>query len=370
MAESLQQREQVSVRVGPMVNIPTLLDRLGAEPTEVVAGAGLSLSDFDDPDRRLDYVSADLLLHECARSSACPHFGLLLGQMAEPWHLGLPGLVVYVAPTVRQALESLRDMIDLHDQGISLTLDIGGDYTRFGSLVHGAAISAIDVIHDLTATFICRILEVLCGPRWRPTAVSLPRRHPRNVQPYQHVFRAPIHFDAAELTVAFENRWLDRSPASSDPSRFRQIKLKAAELHDKAHKEPIDLLPMVILQGILSGDHTAHAVGALLGMHERTLNRRLSALGTSYRAQLDATRLIFGEQLLGGTDMPIRDIATALGFAHANSFIRAFERCCGLSPAQWRAQHPAVRPASDRSRAPAPSFPESRHPSARDRVPR
>ena len=46
-----------------------------------------------------------------------------------------------------------------------------------------------------------------------------------------------------------------------------------------------------------------------------------------------------GEQLLANTSLAVGDIATALGYADASGFIRAFERWCGSSPAVWRKEN-------------------------------
>lgn len=327
-----------SVRVGPMTNVVHLLSSLSVDPFEVLNQVGLHPIDLEDPNHRLDYHQADNLLTECKRQTNCPHFGLLLGQRAEPWHLGVAGLVVYVAPTVRHALEGVAEMIDLHDDGTSVSLEIGRDYARFSFIAFEPGVMSIEVINDLSATIMCQILRVMCGPLWNPSAVFLPRRKPVNPIPHNRFFRAPIHFDSTELALTFENRWLDFSPATSDQSRYRQIKRASALLHDEAHRQIIDTLPITLRRGMLMGAYSAREVSSVLGMHERTLNRRLAAVGTSFRQELDSARRSFAEQLLEATNMHVADVAHALGYRHASSFIRAFERWLGISPSLWRQQ--------------------------------
>ena len=332
------------VRVGPMIGVPALLARLGCDPSTVLARAELTPDDLQNPDHRLTYQQADAALVTCAREAHCPHFGLLLGQMSEPRHLGIAGLSIYVAPTVRQALESVVEMIDLHDEAISISLDVGADYTRFTYLMHEPRVTSIEIAHDLTAAMMSQILRTVCGPLWLPNSISLPRRQPEDATPYNRFFRAPIFFNATELAVTFENHWLVHSPASANLSRYRQIWRQAALLHNKMDKDFIDALPPTILQGLLKGAFTSHEVAGALGMHERTLHRRLTASGTSFRQELNSVRQSFAEQLLEGTDMPIGDIAATLGYSHASSFIRAFERWCTVSPVEWRKQHRSTLP--------------------------
>jgi AraC-like DNA-binding protein len=47
-------------------------------------------------------------------------------------------------------------------------------------------------------------------------------------------------------------------------------------------------------------------------------------------------RLRAAMRMLATTDMPIKQIASALGYRHASSFIRAFELHAGVSPSEYR----------------------------------
>jgi AraC-like DNA-binding protein len=76
-----------------------------------------------------------------------------------------------------------------------------------------------------------------------------------------------------------------------------------------------------------------------LGMHERTLNRRLHEEGTSFRRELDGMRYEVARQLLADTRLPLSKIGPALGYADTTAFIRAFKRWSGAPPARWREVH-------------------------------
>jgi AraC-like DNA-binding protein len=73
-----------------------------------------------------------------------------------------------------------------------------------------------------------------------------------------------------------------------------------------------------------------------LGMHERTLNRRLQEEGTTFRRELENVRYELARQLLADTIVPLSKIAAALNYADATAFARAFKRWSGIPPAEWR----------------------------------
>jgi len=80
----------------------------------------------------------------------------------------------------------------------------------------------------------------------------------------------------------------------------------------------------------------ADQLAAIFSMHSRTFNRRLKAFGTSYQRLLDESRFEIAQQMLEGSTMHLREIAASLDYADARSFIRAFQRWSGTTPARWR----------------------------------
>ena len=77
----------------------------------------------------------------------------------------------------------------------------------------------------------------------------------------------------------------------------------------------------------------------LLGMHERTLNRRLQVDGTSFRRVRDEVLYSASQQMLRTTSMRLAEVAAALGYAEPSAFIHAFTRWSGQTPDRWRRGH-------------------------------
>jgi AraC-like DNA-binding protein len=80
-------------------------------------------------------------------------------------------------------------------------------------------------------------------------------------------------------------------------------------------------------------------VAGLLAVHPRTLNRRLSADGTTFSALQADVRYEVARQLLRDTRMSIADIAFALGYAESAPFDRAFRRWSGITATAWRSEN-------------------------------
>ncbi len=321
-----------------MVSIPATLRSLGCEPGPVLSSSGFNQAHFEDPDIRISYVSVSKLLARCEAATGCEHFGLLVGERSIPSHLGIAGYLVGSAPDVGAALRSLVKYLDLHDQGGVPALATSGNRTLLGYAINLPGVEAAEQIYDLAITIACKIMRTLCGTNWKANEVLLARRPPRDVTPYKRFFRTPLRFNADESAIAFPTRWLSHQPPTADPLLQHHLIMQADELHVKQHNDLVGNLHSLLRQCLMSRQCSAANIASQLGMHERTLNRRLQKEGTSFRQELERVRYTVGQQLLSGTTATLAEIATSLGYADASAFSRAFRQWSGITPAQWRAR--------------------------------
>lgn len=328
-----------TVRVGPLVNIPTLLLKLGCDPDSVFEKAGFERKELEDTEHRICYLMGSRLLAECVTATKCEHFGLLLGEMAGPSYLGVAGFLIRSASTVAQALEALVENIDLHDKGGTCALDVEANYSRLSFHVHQPGVSAIAQIYDMSAVIMCKTLRSLCGNDWTASQVLLMRERPAELTPYTHCFRAPVLFNSNTCSILFPSHCLHLKPPTADELLYHHLELEAKVLHEMHHHELIDMLPAVLQRGVLLEQCSARDIADAFGLQERTLHRRLQAADTSFRKELDRVRESLSLQLLESSSLPIGEIATSLGYADSSGFIRAFHRWTGSSPASWRKQN-------------------------------
>ncbi|WP_083208608.1 AraC family transcriptional regulator [Mycobacterium malmoense] len=80
--------------------------------------------------------------------------------------------------------------------------------------------------------------------------------------------------------------------------------------------------------------HTITAVARQLAMSERTLRRRLAEENTTFRDLVEEVHRVLAEELLATGALSVEDVALRLGYAEATSFIAAFKRWTGTTPAR------------------------------------
>lgn len=98
-----------------------------------------------------------------------------------------------------------------------------------------------------------------------------------------------------------------------------------------------------VRQALMDDSGCSPGLGTLarqLNLSPRSLNRRLAAEGTGYRALLDEVRQTLARELLWHSDLAVEGIADRLGYRDPSNFNRAFRRWFGVSPGTLRRQGP------------------------------
>jgi AraC-like DNA-binding protein len=161
------------------------------------------------------------------------------------------------------------------------------------------------------------------------------------IDPYRRFFRTRVRFGAEHNAVVFPASWLDHSLEGADARRHREILREIQNLEVRRAGDLVAQLQRVLRRllvgGAGQGETSLEQIAKLFAVHPRTLNRRLHARGTSFKALIDAARYDIARQLLRDTRLPIVEIAAALDYAESAAFVRAFHRWSGTSPTAWRA---------------------------------
>jgi AraC-like DNA-binding protein len=337
-----------TVRVGPLCNIESLLYSLEFEPRPIFAAAGWSPEDLHDPNHPLPYAKAVRLLEHCAEASQCDHFGLLLGQRFLLAQLGIAGQLASTAADVASALHDIVSDFQLHDQGGIATLDSASRYSAFGYTIIDPQVTALEQVYDLSISCMCGAMRSFCGMDWNPARIEFSRAQPLDPRPYEQYFRAPVVFGAAKNAVIFSNRWLGHVLITANPDYHQRLAQDAQALLNAAPFGLSQQVRQALHQRLTLGENRAAAVATALGLHERTLRRRLRLEGTSFRELLEEARQAASCQYLAGTSLSIKAIAIALGYRSTDAFDHAFKRWFGCSPLAWRQSRASREPAKPR----------------------
>jgi AraC-like DNA-binding protein len=147
---------------------------------------------------------------------------------------------------------------------------------------------------------------------------------------------AALTFDAAQLALPVPSR---------DDTLARYLERLAentlAELAHPPGASFADRVAQALKTTLEDGRRGIDAVGLLLRVSPRTMQRRLRVEGTTFAKVRQGLRRELAERLLADRDLTIEQIAGLLGYSEPSTFHRAFLAWYGTSPGAFRTRAPA-----------------------------
>lgn len=92
-------------------------------------------------------------------------------------------------------------------------------------------------------------------------------------------------------------------------------------------------------RGLIGGSPNIQIVASELGMSGRTMQRRLTEEGTSFKHLLVQSRHEQALEYLADPSLDIKEVAFLIGYEDQNSFYHAFRLWEGDTPSNWRGKH-------------------------------
>lgn len=235
-----------------------------------------------------------------------------------------------VSATLVEALAALVQALPLVSTTVKATLAVDQSSTFFELRPDHP-----EFFHPERAELLLANVLQWLWPADRPPGVAVHLRHhpPADLRPQHRVLGKNLHYGSDRYGLALDTATALRTRAGS------WVRESIAEAVEAAPSDIVSHVDRVIAEQ-LNGDGPATApsietAAARLGLHHKSLNRRLAAHGTSFRALLDAHRHGAALAMLGGP-LPVHEIALRLGYSEPAAFVRAFRRWTGTSPGAYR----------------------------------
>jgi AraC-like DNA-binding protein len=175
------------------------------------------------------------------------------------------------------------------------------------------------------------------GKRLTPLRVEFTRPGPKT-EAHKAFFGCPIRYNALHNLLVLSSTDLDRPFPGHNPELLDMLTpaLASALGELQAHSSIREQVKMVLKRSLASGRPELPDAAHDLGMSERTLQRRITEEGTTFRDLVMEARQELGRKLLSDLSADINEVACLLGYQDTSSFYRAFREWEGVTPSQWR----------------------------------
>ncbi|KQL18206.1 AraC family transcriptional regulator [Cytobacillus solani] len=162
-----------------------------------------------------------------------------------------------------------------------------------------------------------------------------------DVQALEAYFGCRIRIGANGNRLTLHREDLDR-PFVSYNAELLEILTPVLDqsLDEQQRSHSITEMVMWIMKRSLTGGRPEiQTIASELGMSDRTLQRRLTDEGTSFKHLLTKVRHEQAREYLADPSLDIKEVAFLIGYEDQNSFYRAFRLWEGNTPSNWRTEH-------------------------------
>lgn len=316
----------------------------GVPRTDMLRDTGLAPDVLERPDAQVDAHQELAVVRNLVRLLGDrPALGLDIGRRYRVTTFGIFGFACVSSPTLRDAIAFALRYLDLSFTFCIPVVEVLPGEVRAG--LHDERVPQdvrqFLVERDLSAIYTVMTDLLPSGIPLRSLALRIPE--PSYVDVFVDVFGVRPEFGSSANVFTFDPAHLERTLPQANEHTVAMCEAQCRELVTRRRRRtgvPHEVREQLTrVGGVAAG---IDEVAAALNMSTRTLRRRLGEAGTSYRALLDEVRETLAEEMLGTGALSIEDVAVRLGYAEASSFIYAFKRWKGTTPAAYQREGGAV----------------------------
>ncbi len=308
---------------------------LGVDPEPILRDEGVGAAVLTDPDARIPLANALRIWEQLANAAGDPYLPLTAPSLLPPGAYRILDFLAAAMPTLGDWIESFTRHYRVVTPAVDLRVgwSDGMPYLDM-RLASGGAV--VPQFVDYTFAALIARTRLKGYPTWEPSLVEF--RHPaERHEPYVSALHSPVRFDADRDRLWCKTSDWSMPSAEANPP-LSQLLDEHARLLGEAVPTDGGFVRSVrkAIGEVLQTGATAEDVAAKLYISTRTLQRRLTQRGTTYKAVLEDVREDLARGYLDRSDIAISEVAFILGYSEQSSFNRAFKRWTGAAPGDWR----------------------------------
>jgi AraC-like DNA-binding protein len=310
----------------------------GIDPEPLFAQAKIDTSKFQRPGARIPLSKMTRLWDLAVYMTDDQQFGLKAGVRVEPSDFYVLGHAWLASATLKGGLERLCRYAHVLSTAITRAEVVEED----GMVVFVESFPDPEIVINRTAdeagiVAFFKLCEIIKRDRVRPIRAELifPADTARNY--LEEFLDCPVTYGNEREKFYFSRDVFEEPLPGYIPdvldstSRIAEHYLESLDQSKVATE-----VRRLLVQMLPSGKSDQDTVANRLYRSTSTLQRQLSAEGTSYRDILETTRRGLAEKYLKDGDYSQAEIAYMVGFSDQSNFARAFKRWTGMSPGQFQ----------------------------------
>ncbi|MBL4623972.1 MAG: AraC family transcriptional regulator ligand-binding domain-containing protein [Flavobacteriales bacterium] len=321
-----------------VMNMAQVAGSNGADMSELIQLSGAAPEQLCREDFFVEVEQYNAVVEAAVAQTKDAYFGLHAAENLNVSAAGLIAQITQTCETVKQALDYCCEFASLGCSALPMSLElVNGEYKL--TLIPDplwANKSAIALRHTAEGVlaFTVKEFQTLTRNAHYPILVHLPWEATKSTKEFTRVFGCATRFNQDEIAMFFKKEHVESKVVTSDFELLRVLVAhatqKVAQLANTSSFR--EVVKRSIVNLIKPEFPTINDVASHLNLSVRTLQRRLSEDGISFKSLLEQFKLEYAIDYLNNPVLTVSEIAYLLGYSNASTFIRAFKKQTGKTP--------------------------------------
>ena len=262
--------------------------------------------------------------------------GIRAAKLLTPSHLGVFGHAWIASPSLLASFRMLQSYARVFNNDIQVRIDEGPWQVRVIYEKHpGSPFPDIDA--DAQVGGLITFCRLQYGDSFMPLSASLKRREPRQRHLWDEHFGVPVEFGADLNCVTVDSGVAGELLTTAHTALFEQHQDTLAQsIVELEQADIVGRVRYAIRQLLTSASVSDEKVASVVDTNVRTLHRRLSQEGHTFRALLQDVRMDLARRYIGDDRYNVTEVAFMLGYSDTSAFSRAFRTWFGDTPTAFR----------------------------------
>lgn len=332
-------KQDYLIRSASLAGFHRLVTELGGDVKQLLLQCALTPEDIGNPDHMIAFADMINLLELSAEQLNCKDFGLRLAATQGVEMLGAVGMIMQTSNTVREALVYAQRYMAIHSHG---------EYWMLREFASSAFIERYQVFQDIShakqykelSFGVCLgLIKTLIGSQVKLDRLEFAHAAISDSAVYRKYFECSVVFNQENDRLIIDSSYLAQKSLSISEQNKSQTLCYLESLIGQFGDDIERKVKTLILQKMGMGDVNIDEIAAMLNMNRRTLQRRLSSKGLTFKQLLMDVRVSTACWHLKSSKIDITLLSEVLGFSTVSAFSKSFKHTMALSPLQWRQQN-------------------------------
>ena len=333
--------DEDAVRIDALRNFNELVVSLGADPRVLLRASQIEPSLLENKSGVISYRRMVQLLERVAIELRCPDFGMRLAAVQAVQGptklLGPVDVAMRNSPTLGDAFRYCADHIQAYNSALRICFEKLPDDSRVFMLFEillGLSRQQQAVEHGLALTQ--HAMLAISAGQARAREVWFTHEPVAPMASYRANFNATLRFGQSMNGMVFDEPDLDLPVPDPDPQLYEMATSFIDDRFPTAAMSLSTRVRIIVAHLLVEGDCTYERVASVLGLHPRTLQRRLREEGGSFEAIKDNLRRDVALRYLKQPNVPLVKVTEILGYSETSVLSRSCHRWFSASPRKMR----------------------------------